>query len=100
MLEVREELRPQKLSFTEIAKTVGERWQELPSEEKEQYESQASTLKEAYNAELARYKRTPQYKEYMRYLADFKAKNTPNTIGKVYHDRQNLLLTPFKRERD
>ena len=72
--KVREELRPLKLSFTEIAKTVGERWQILSPEEKEPYERQASAAKEVYNTEMAKHKRTPQYQEYMQYLADFKAR--------------------------
>ena len=72
--KVREELRPLKLSFTEIAKTVGERWQVSSPEGKEPYETQAATAKEAYNTEMAKYKRTPQYQEYMQYLTEFKAR--------------------------
>ena len=72
---IREELKPQNLSFTEIAKRVGERWQLLAPEEKEPYESQAGSLKERYSADFAKYKRTSHYKEYIEYLADFKAKN-------------------------
>ena len=80
-VEIREELRPHKLSFTEIAKRVGERWQELRRDQKERYESQASSAKEAYNAELAKYKRTSQYRDYMQYLADFKARNSSHATG-------------------
>lgn len=74
-VEIREELRPQNLTFTEIAKQVGESWQVLLAEEKEPYESQASTAKEKYQAEMIKYKKTDEYKEYSKYLADFKIKN-------------------------
>ena len=74
-LEIREELRPQNLTFTEIAKRVGESWQVLLAEEKEPYESQASIAKEKYHAEINRYKKTDQHKEYSKYLSEFKAKN-------------------------
>ena len=72
--EIREELRPQNLSFTIIAKRVGERWQEISAEEKEPYESEASAAKEKYHAEMADYKTTKNYRDYQQYLAEFKAK--------------------------
>lgn len=80
---MREELKPQELSFTEIAKVVGERWQVLQPEVREAYERQAQAAKEKYYAELAEYKKTPAYAQYQEYLADFKAKHNP-PAGK-YH---------------
>ena len=74
--ELREELKPKNFSFTTIAKRVGERWQDIPAEEKEPYESEASTAKEKYHAEMAEYKTTKSYREYQQYLAEFKAKHT------------------------
>lgn len=80
---IREEVRGQNLSFTEIAKFVGDRWQNLKPEEKEPFESQANASKEKFNAELARYKKTDFYKAYTEYVADFKAKHSANnTDGK------------------
>ena len=64
------------MSFTAIAKRVGELWQDLPAEEKEAYESEASSAKERYHTEMAEYKTTKSYREYQQYLADFKAKNS------------------------
>ena len=77
--ELREELKPENLSFTTIAKRVGERWQDIPAEEKEPYESEASAAKEKYHAEMAEYKTTKSYREYQQYLAEFKAKHTSNS---------------------
>ena len=77
--EIREDLKPLNLTFTEIAKRVGESWQVLSLEEKETYESQASALKERYTLELIEYKKTLKYHEYAAYLADFKAKHS--TVG-------------------
>lgn len=76
--EIREELKPENLSFTTIAKRVGERWQDIPAEEKEPYESEASAAKEKYHAEMADYKTTKSYREYQQYLAEFKAKHASN----------------------
>lgn len=73
--EIREELKLQHLTFTQIAKKVGESWQQLLSEEKECYEMQALSAKEKYHAELIKYKQTENYREYANYLAEFKAKN-------------------------
>ncbi|USP79926.1 hypothetical protein yc1106_07200 [Curvularia clavata] len=81
--QVRESLKGQDLSFTEIAKVVGERWQVLPAEEREGCERQANGAKEKYYAELAEYKKTPQYEAYQKYLEDFKAKHSvPTKEGK------------------
>ncbi|KAL6709760.1 hypothetical protein ACN47E_001189 [Coniothyrium glycines] len=81
--QVRESLKGQDLSFTEIAKVVGERWQILPVEEREGCERQANGAKEKYYAELAEYKKTNQYEVYQRYLEDFRAKHAaPTKEGK------------------
>jgi len=74
--KMREELKGRNLSFTEIAKLVGENWQNLAPTEKEPYEQQAFSAKERYNNELAEYKKTNNYKEYAQYLADFKARQS------------------------
>lgn len=73
--QIREELRGQDLSFTEIAKVVGERWQILPADVREACEQQANTAKEKYYSELAEYKKTPEYAQYQEYLTEFKAKH-------------------------
>lgn len=76
---MRDKLKGQDLSFTEIAKIVGERWQVLASHEKEPCERQAQKLKERYYVDLIEYKKTPQYAQYQEYLAEFKAKHNQQT---------------------
>ncbi|KAF2876118.1 hypothetical protein BDV95DRAFT_602141 [Massariosphaeria phaeospora] len=73
--QVREILKGQELSFTEIAKVVGERWQVLPADAREACERQANTAKEKYYADLAEYKKTSRYEVYQKYLEEFKAKH-------------------------
>ncbi|KAJ4344777.1 uncharacterized protein N0V89_012521 [Didymosphaeria variabile] len=73
--QVRETLKGQDLSFTEIAKIVGERWQVLPADSREACERQANSAKEKYYAELAEYKKTSEYELYQKYLEEFKAKH-------------------------
>ncbi|KAF9730436.1 hypothetical protein PMIN06_001289 [Paraphaeosphaeria minitans] len=73
--QVRETLKGQDLSFTEIAKIVGERWQVLPADSRDACERQANSAKEKYYAELADYKKTPEYEFYQKYLEEFKAKH-------------------------
>lgn len=74
--KVREEIKSENLTFTEIARLVGERWQKLDPAQKDFYETRASSLKDTYNSQLAEYKKTDAYKEYGQYLADFKAKHS------------------------
>lgn len=80
-LEMREDLKGRNLTFTEIAKLVGENWQNLSQAEKEPYESQAQAAKDKYNHDLAEYKKTPGYRAYMNYLQDFKAKHANQSQG-------------------
>ena len=79
--KMREDLKGRNLSFTEIAKLVGENWQNLLPSEKEPYEQQAFTAKERFNNELAEYKKTENYKEYSQYLAEFKARHSSQHQG-------------------
>lgn len=58
---MRDEMKGQNLSFIEIAKLVGERWQALPQSEKEPFETRALQAKERYSRELAEYRKTPEY---------------------------------------
>lgn len=67
------------LSFTDIAKLVGERWQSLTPKEKEPCEREAQQLKEKYYAHLAEYKQTTDYAAYQDYLADFRIKHGRNS---------------------
>lgn len=78
---MREELKGRNLSFTEIAKLVGENWQNLNSAEKEPFESQAQAIKDKYLSDLAEYKKTAEYRKYMAYLQEFKAKHASPSQG-------------------
>jgi len=71
---MREDLKGHNLTFTEIAKLVGENWQSLPPAEKEAYERQANAAKEKYHRDLMEYKKTPEYRKYAQYLQEFKEK--------------------------
>ncbi|KAF8247451.1 hypothetical protein K440DRAFT_643735 [Wilcoxina mikolae CBS 423.85] len=71
---VRDELKGQNLSFTDIAKLVGERWKVLAPDKKEMYEYEASAAKDKFNTEFEEYKKTDKYREYAKYLAEFKSK--------------------------
>lgn len=78
---MREELKGRNLSFTEIAKLVGENWQNLGVAEKEPFESQAQAMKDKYLSDLAEYKKTSEYRKYNAYLLEFKAKHTSPSQG-------------------
>lgn len=73
---MREDLKSHNLSFTEIAKLVGENWQSLDQAERELYENQANAAKDKYRRSLAEYKKTPEYRRYAQYLQEFKDKQS------------------------
>lgn len=80
---MRDDLKGRHLSFTEIAKLVGEHWQALAPNEKEPFESQAFGAKEKFNSEMMEYKKTENFTSYMTYLADFKEKHPSQQQGKL-----------------
>ncbi|PKS06675.1 hypothetical protein jhhlp_007426 [Lomentospora prolificans] len=88
--KIREELKGQALSFTELAKLVGENWQSLPQAERERLETKAQQAKDKYVGELAEYKKTPEYRKYCQYLQDFKKKQQQNTQSQGTHGRERV----------
>ncbi|KZF24639.1 HMG-box [Xylona heveae TC161] len=92
--KIRDDLKDHELSFTEIAKLVGEKWQELSAKEKEPYERQANAAKEQHLAEMAEYKKTQGYQDYLQYLAEFKAKYGGQQGGKRVHMSLLFLVFP------
>ncbi|KAF2749471.1 HMG-box, partial [Sporormia fimetaria CBS 119925] len=72
---VRERLKDENLSFTEIAKKVGEMWQVLDPQERERCEHQAAEAKRDYKEKMEEYKKTAEYEAYQRYLEEFKRKH-------------------------
>lgn len=69
----REQLKDQNLSFTDLSKVVGEKWQQLTPREKEEWKKKGAVPWEKYKADLAEYQKTNDYREYQRYIAEFKA---------------------------
>lgn len=83
---MRKKHKAKSLSFTEMARLIGEQWQSLLDAEKALYEQQASTAKETYSNELAQYKKMDRYLEHVQYRAQFKARQEPQS---------NTFLPPF-----
>lgn len=69
----RDQLKDHSLSFTELSRQVGERWQALSPEERDYWKQKAAIPWEKYKADLAQYQKTEQYQEYQKYLGEFKA---------------------------
>ncbi|KAI8985929.1 hypothetical protein BDB01DRAFT_842777 [Pilobolus umbonatus] len=72
--DARVELKNQNLSFSELAKIVGEQWKNLSHHEKQRYERLAMHAKDEYMVALEHYSQTPEYKKYHEYLQEFKSK--------------------------
>ncbi|KAF8443592.1 hypothetical protein BGX38DRAFT_1199034 [Terfezia claveryi] len=92
---VRDELKGQPLSFTDIAKLVGERWKVLDSDHKEEFEIAASLAKSKYNTELSEYKKTDCYKDYLQYLSEFRARTTKEGSESIERKRPKLEGLPL-----
>ncbi len=91
---MREDLKSHSLSFTEIAKLVGENWQNLDQAERESYENQANAAKDKYRRNLAEYKKTPECRRYAQYLQEFKEKQNKHNQTSKAHLRKKATPHP------
>lgn len=90
---MRDDLKSQNLTFTEIAKLVGENWQSLSPSERDVFERKANAAKDKYRRDMAEYKKTPQYRKYSQYLHDFKEKQARHTQGKRHQFNDSNIHT-------
>ncbi|KAM3578982.1 hypothetical protein VKS41_008519 [Umbelopsis sp. WA50703] len=72
--DVRKELKDYNMSFTELARIVGNRWKNIDGDLKEKYEDGANMAKDDYLQQLSEYQKTDEYKHYQKYLTDFRSK--------------------------
>ncbi|KAH8723444.1 hypothetical protein GQ44DRAFT_741056 [Phaeosphaeriaceae sp. PMI808] len=70
------------LSFVNIAREVGRRWQDLPAEQKRVWESNAARAMQEYEAQMDEYKRTDSWRKYQLYLNNFKLQQSQPPAGK------------------
>jgi hypothetical protein len=70
------------LTFVNIAREVGRRWQELPAEQKRVWESNAARAMQEFEAQMDEYKKTDGWRKYQAYLNEFKAQQSQSSAGK------------------
>lgn len=70
--QTREAQKDANLSFTQLARLVGEQWKHLDPIQKEAIEAQAADVKRRYIAEVTMYKKSAEYEQYQAYLKEFK----------------------------
>jgi len=90
--DIRDQLKPQNLSFADVAKSVGERWKILDQDTRARYEGAATLAKEEYNRELAAYKQTDQFAAHQKYLVEFKSKSNKGSSGKLDYGYNHKFL--------
>lgn len=80
--EKRKELRHRGLSFADMAIEIGKMWRELPDHEKKEAQARAIRARDEYKEAVAVYKTTEEFREYQRYLREWKAKRYSRKIGR------------------
>jgi hypothetical protein len=60
--DVRQELKEENKSFTDLAKIIGDRWKNISVKEKEHYETNALLTREEYLRKVEEYQKTDAYK--------------------------------------
>ena len=94
---IREQLKDQNLSFIKLSKVVGENWQQLSRDEKEEWKKKGAIPWERYKAELAEYQKTDAFRDYQRYLANFKAaQDVKNPQGRLSTTMQSPVSSTHR----
>jgi hypothetical protein len=70
--DVRKELKDYNMSFTELARIVGNRWKNIDGDLKEKYEDGANMAKDDYLQQLSEYQKTDEYKVRIMAMACFR----------------------------
>jgi hypothetical protein len=78
--KLREDPEVSQLSFVSIAREVGRRWQDLPAAQKRGWESDAARAMQEFEAQMDEYKRTDNWRTYQRYLNDFRAQQSQQSL--------------------
>lgn len=74
--KIREDPTIAAMSFVDIARLVGQKWQTLESSAKEGWESKAAAIHRQYERAMADYKQTDSYRNHQAYLAEFRDKQS------------------------
>jgi len=74
--KLREDPAVNQLSFVDIAREVGRRWQDLPASHKREWESEAARAMQEFEAQMDEYKRTDNWRKYQKYLNDFRSQQS------------------------
>jgi hypothetical protein len=79
------------LSFVNIAREVGRRWQDLPAEQKRVWESSAARAMQEFEAQMDEYKKTESWRKYQLYLKEFRSQQAqqsqPSSVKRPYASR-------------
>ncbi|ODQ51739.1 hypothetical protein SAICODRAFT_8668 [Saitoella complicata NRRL Y-17804] len=101
---VREELKKDvannSLSFTDIAKIVGDRWKLLDPEEKERMEDDAARKKEDFANAMLKYRSSQEYYKYQVYLTQFREKHPNADLGEPAPKKSKLEKSMSKEKSD
>ena len=93
--DVREVYKDVEVSFTDMAKIVGEKWQTLASDDRAKFEHRAAADKEQYRAAMAEYKKTREFAEYEEYIKVFKERNNDGKKGRYRISTTRMPFTPY-----
>ncbi|KAI9692122.1 MAG: hypothetical protein M1822_006352 [Bathelium mastoideum] len=72
------------LTFVEISRIVGMRWQALPREQKYLWDIRASQAMQLYTQVMEEYRKTETFREHQRYLEEFRRKHQPCSSEACY----------------
>ena len=79
------------MSFGELTKIIALKWKDLPTDEKQRFINEADMDKERYVKEMAEYKKSDSYKNYVKESSQAKmARNDEIMNQSMQNDQMNM----------
>jgi len=86
------------LSFVDIAREVGKRWQTLDPTIKQEWENRAAQAMQAYEDQMDAYRLTKQHQDYQEYLETFKKAPGKSARQKMKSGSNSSITSPRRSE--
>ncbi len=80
------------MGFGELTKIIALKWKDLPAEEKQRFITEADLDKERYVKEMAEYKKSESYRQYVKESSQAKqARNEEAIVNSMHTDPMGLM---------
>lgn len=82
------------MGFGELTKIIALKWKDLPTDEKQRFITEADLDKERYVKEMAEYKKSDSYRQYVKETSQAKLARNDEILNNSMQNDNNSMNTP------